>query len=141
MKLTSNLMQQAEFARNVFHVKAPVGITIEDITNPEFFSHVAARLHSGDRIELVAEDLSFFMEVIVLDARANYARVSILRQVAIAAPVAAGPASDTYTIKWGSAEAKFRVIRKSDKVVMKEGFASKADAEGYAAELAKVVQV
>lgn len=78
----------AENKRNVWVATIPHSTEQEDIFKPEFFSNVAAQLTVGDRIECVAEDGTYFIEVYVIAVaektqtkNANWANVVELRNI------------------------------------------------------------
>lgn len=56
----------AEFKRQVYQVKAPIGHKPEDLTSPAYWSKVRADLKAGDIIEVIAEDESFFVSLRVM---------------------------------------------------------------------------
>lgn len=125
----------AEHQRNTFWFTAEAGTTIEQITNPAFWAHIASKLSPLDRIEVVTDDYSLFTEVIVLDRGNNWAKVAVIRE-----PMNLSGGSDIseieqaespYEIKFTGPHTKHRVIRKSDKSTLKEGFATKAEAEKW----------
>lgn len=71
MLQSTQMLTQPDFAeaavkRNIWHAKIPAGTKKSDIFDPAFFSNIAAQISVGDRIECVAEDGSFFLELYVI---------------------------------------------------------------------------
>lgn len=141
MVLTSDKFGLAEFKRQIFVVQVDSATTLEDLLKVSYWAHVAAKLHVGDRIEVLSEDYTEFTELQVLDCDRNWARVGVLRSVKM------GKRQETskdktedfqgkeHYVDWGGQQQKARVIRKEDKVVIKDGFASKNDAKEYMMKL------
>lgn len=127
-----NQIQAAEFKRNLYAVTVPAGVKSEDLTHPDAWMHVAGKLRKFDRIEVICEDGTWFAEFIVLASSKTWARVTELRHVDLTAEVAqAAVVPDELFVKWGSPQTKFRVIRRNDKAVLKDGFDTKADADAW----------
>jgi len=144
MALMQDKLNQAEYVRSVFAVTLPYGTPFDDIKNPAFWAHTAAKLHPTDRIEIMDEEGTYFAEVMVSSCARNWAKVSVLRfhELAESLPEGRSSAVDTlkdkmaeYEVDW-TQNTKARVVRKSDREVIKENFASKADATKWLASYA-----
>jgi len=121
--------QLAASMRNIWDVVPESGVTIADLKRPQYWSHVAADLRPGDRIEVRAEEGNYFAELYVLDAGANYAKVAVLREceLEVVEPGNDGlPAG--FSVLWSGPHTKWRVLRDEDKKVLKDGFQQKTDA-------------
>lgn len=127
-------MKQAEFARNVWSCIAQHGITVEDAQRPEFWAHHAKELKQWDKIELRAEDGSFFAELLITQVAETFARVQLLNLYKFSNPVKA-PMLDL-DVAWGGPNHKWRVMRK-DKTVLKAHFDSEEAAESWKADFLK----
>jgi hypothetical protein len=128
-KLTPDRFKAAEFVRVVYAVTPAVNTDLDHILKPEYWSHVAANLSPLSRIEVVAEDNSWFAELIVLSSGLNWAKVRLLRYI----PLVDGfpeekKQEDDFEILYAGVKARFRVIRKSDRTTVKEGFPSQQEA-------------
>lgn len=130
MVLTPERIKQAEFARNVFAISPEPNVKLADMLQPAFWSHVAAKLHPTDRIEVIPEDGTYFAEFYVVSCGRNWAKVSLLRMHELVedTPEAASTASVEYEVQWAGGQEKARVMRLSDKAVIQSGFATKKDA-------------
>ena len=105
------------------------GTTIDDLTKPDFWSHISAKLQPDDQIWVTPEDRPFVAHLLVLDATPIGARMQVLAYHEID-PVEA-LASDEFDVKWGGPKHKWRVLRKSDSAVVQHGFASRAAAHKH----------
>lgn len=125
---------QADHRFNRWAVVAEHGETIDTITKPEYFTHVSKRLRPMDKIEVYAEDMSFYAELLVIDAGSTWAKTFVLRNVSLLKGSPA-PASDTdkYIVSYRGLHKKFSVVRKADQEVVKDGFQSKDEANTWLA--------
>jgi hypothetical protein len=149
-KLNPPRIKLAEYARNIHQITPELGTTLDDILAPEYWAHVGFNLKARDRIEVETEDMTWFAELYVIKAQrlpgtAFTASVRLMRYVdltgeaelkrlmgvveeAPAIPLAdAGNAE--FEIAWKGPAKKFVIIRRSDKVVMRDGIASKVEAQ------------
>lgn len=125
------LLTLASYTRNVFRVIVPHKIHPDELTNPAFWAHVAAKLHPTDLIEVVAEDNTYFAELFVVSCARNWAKVSLLRMVELdesEPDEAIAKKEAEYYTDWGGNISKGRIIRVVDKAVIKDGFPSKGEA-------------
>ena len=136
-KLTPDRFKQAEYTRNIFAMTPAPNTEVEHLMKPEYWSHVARQLNPTDRVEVIAEDNSWFAEVLVMSTGPNWARVKLLRYTPLAEKSAKADAPVTnpqFDVNYGGVSAKHRVVRLSDKSVIKDGFATKAEAVKYMQE-------
>lgn len=133
-------LREAEMERHVWtHTSAP-GVSFEDMQKPDYWSHVAAQLRPCARIEVICEDMSWFGELLVIDADRLWAKVAPLRFVELASKeVPAEIAASGYEVAYKGQEKKHVVIRQSDKAIVQEGIAKKADAEAWIKEHVKAL--
>lgn len=125
-------LREAEAERHVWTHTVPAGITFEEVQRPDYWSHVANLLRPCSRIEVLSEDMSWFAELIVLDADRLWAKVAPLRFVELASKdVPAEIAASGYEVAYKGPEKKHCVIRLSDKAIVQEGIAKKVDAEAW----------
>jgi len=125
-------LRDAEMERHVWQITVPKDISFEDTQKPDYWSHVGAQLRPCARIEVLCEDMSWFGELIVVDADRLWAKVAPLRFVELASKeVPAEIASSGYEVAYKGPEKKHVVIRQSDKAIVQEGIAKKADAEAW----------
>lgn len=131
MSITQDRVKGAEFVRNIFSAIPEHGTPFEDILKPAYWSHVAAKFHPTDRIEVLAEDGSWFAELIVISAARNWASVSVLRFVELAEVVTPKPQADQFAVQWKGQKLLHCVIRQSDKVIIKDSFSTAAEASKW----------
>jgi hypothetical protein len=132
-------MQEAEFARAVHVVTADAEHLPQDLERQDYWAHVAQNLRPWTRLEVRADDGTWYAECLVLEAGRNWANVKVLQpsttsrpptspqtQAAIAEEYARLP----YEVSFRGEHELWGVIRKSDNAVMhdKEGTKAGADA-------------
>jgi hypothetical protein len=153
MALTQNRLTQADFARVIFAVTPEYGTKIEDVLKPEYWAHVASKLKPRCRIEVLAEDNSYFAELLVITCGKTFASVTVLRYIDLSGKVPKPETASDKTegldefntadhyVDYVTGQSRGRVIQRSSKNVVKEGFASKKDAavwmRAHEAELVK----
>lgn len=147
MALSPNKLEQAEFHRIVFSVTPELGTTINQVLDPKYWVHVAAKLKPRCRIEVLAEDNSYFAELLVVASDKTWASVALLRYVDLSGKKAKqepkkpaeGITLDEFntalhTVDFVVGSGKGRVILREGKVVVKDGFASKKEAAKWMVE-------
>lgn len=125
--LVPSRFQQAEHARTVWRVVAEEGTAIEDVLKPMFWAHVAHTMARFDKIEILADDETWFVELIVRDCGRGFAKVALFAKIEFDA--ADGEKSTTlegFTIAWKGPKRRFVVVRDADSTLVKEELASKA---------------
>ena len=135
MKILQAQVKQAEFIRTVWCLTAEHGATLADATRPESWAHVARQFKAGDHIEVVPESGEWFAELFVRSVSPTDIKVSVLREVVFDAPAVAAPLPEgvEFEINYSKSD-KWRVVRKSDKVAVASGMASKLECEAWVAE-------
>lgn len=132
--LGPNSLHTAEHKRVVYFGIAPKGVKPEDLLRPEYWAHVAAGLKPRDRIEINAEDGTWYCEVMVLDSSRAFARVHpIIGPIYFTTADVAQTQIAGYLVDHRAAR-KWSVIRLSDRVVMSENHETKAGADEWLAK-------
>ena len=128
-KLVNTGCKLMEHSRLNFAVTPAEGTTLAHLQTPEYWAHVAQKFQPHTRIEAIAEDNAWFAELLVISTGPGWAKVKLLRHVVLDEAEGGGQnEEDQFTVAYGGVNHKHRVIRKSDKVVMKSGFPTKAEA-------------
>lgn len=158
-KALNNQINSAEYARTIHrHVPEP-GATLGEIRRSEYWANVTAKLKAGDRIEIEPESRKWYAELYVLSNRdkkvtvhlvafANFADPEMEVEEPEKTPVAdinearerffankktEEGYTEEYKIEFRKMS-KWRVVRASDKEVIKSGF----ETEQLAAEWLEV---
>jgi hypothetical protein len=118
----------APTARIVYALTLTEDQTYEELFKPDTWAHVARDIPRGTIIEVMAHDGSWWAELLVRASGQYEVTVGELRRVQF--DELNGRDESEYTIAWAG-RAKFRITRNSDRVVMKDGFATKAQAEAW----------
>jgi hypothetical protein len=131
--------QLGEFM-NHRHSVAPASNTpFEDLLRPEFWANIT-RLTAGDIIEVRPEDQSYYAELYVMKKDRNSATVAVIRApVRLEAAFKPLPGEKSFKIEFAGTHAKWRVIRLADLAVMRDKFASEAEARAWLGEYERVV--
>lgn len=147
-KLLGGKLKRAEFERTVYRICPEYGTTLEDLLKPEYWSHVGKQLRHFDKIEVVFEDSSRYLELVVIDCAPLWAKVSVVLDLDLTDEKEEAnkvrqdkDTNGDFRVEWGGNNQKFRVIRVADKEKIKEGFATKAEAEKWVEEHRKTVAV
>lgn len=137
-KLLPSSLREADSVRRRWAAVVDDGTTIEDLQRPEFWCHVANKLRQMDMIDILVEDSSYFAELIVLKSGVGFAKVLLLRHVELEA---ASPEDEDLPVvaKWKGPLRKHAVIRKTDGMILRDGFATKGEAETFAREYVQTV--
>lgn len=154
-QLLPTRLARAEAAGTTYRHEVPRGVTPADVVNPDFWQHVTTpmgrpqrdKLRAGDKIEVIAADHSFYMELLVIatDTRGLWAQTMPLRFVpegGVAVPgVEALPVPevdestfdpDGYRVEFAGPH-KFRIVRGND--VLETHIPTKAAAYEKLAEI------
>lgn len=129
-QLATDRIQLAQHMRNIWYVTPEFGTPVEALLEPQFWAHVSAKMKPRDRIEVDAEDGSYFLELRVEDAGRLFAKVVVLRRVDLA-PTETAEQSAEYKVMWAGPHAKWRIVRAVDKGLVKDGLESRQAAEMY----------
>lgn len=112
-----------------YHHRPSPEVAFDALLAPDYWSHVAFQLRPGYRIEVFAEDGSYWAMLIVRAAGKVDAVVAVLDHKTLVAEADKTP--DGYDIKWRGPKAKFGILRRSDSALVQDGFALREDAENW----------
>jgi len=127
MAIIESKCKESSFARTIWCVTPDLGTPIDDLLKPEYWAHVARNFAPTHRIEVTAEDNSYFAELCVVDAGHQWAKVELLRKHEFGANAVVGTDTGEFQAKWRGAR-KWSVERKSDKTILAEDLGTKEDA-------------
>lgn len=133
VRLFEGQLKRDEFARTVYCVTAPVEATPEDYLEAETYAHVIGaglgKVRAGDRLEITAEDKTWWAEVLILDVAGQRVSAVMLRKHSFMPMI--GKEHDAFDVEWAGPSAKWRVMRKSDRTVMADKLATKSEAVAW----------
>lgn len=132
--LLPSRFQQAEHARTVWRVVAEEGTTIEDVLKPQFWAHVAHTMARFDRIEVLADDETWFLDLIIRDCGRGFAKVAILAKTEFEASVEKATSIEGFEIAWKGPKRRWSVIREEGRAPIKDNFPGKAQALAWVQE-------
>jgi hypothetical protein len=119
----------AEHKRVTHYATVEHGTEFAALLDPAYWTHVAKLVKPLDRIEAVAEDGSWFGELLVVGAGNNEVRTVRLAFVALDDVKPAEMETKTHAVEWRG-PALWGVVRKADKAVLVEKL-SKTDAVAW----------
>lgn len=130
--ITMSRFSEAGYSRNIFCVTAEPSTSIEEILHQKYWQHVAHMLKAGDRIEVMDDKMSYFLELVVIGAERLWAHVGVLRKIDLTSfrgqeiPVD----ENLYRIEHAGSHHKWRVLYEGE--VMKDGFETEGLARRWA---------
>ena len=119
-QLLPGAIQPAEQVCNRWRVTITNDTSNQDVVKPVFWGHIAKMLRSGDVIEVLSDDQTRFMELLVLYSRRTEACVAVLREQNIKAAAKIDEIVSDYQIVFRGQRFKYGVMRGKD--VVKDGF-------------------
>ena len=128
----------AEHKRNVYFITPADGTTLADVLDPLYWSHVATRLRPTDRVEVHAEDGSWFAELYVREAAHMHASLVALRTVAFKQQIPPAPGTG-HAVAWKGPHHRWAVVRLADGQLVKSECASREDATLWLAANARTL--
>jgi len=135
--LRQNALKPAEFAQTHWLAEIEVAASFERVLEPDYWANhtsgTESKLKPFDIITIKPADLSWFAELIVLDATRGAARVHVLRHVKLQEIAREDTVIDGYLITFRGPQ-KWSVVRQKDGHVLIEGQPLKSDAVRYARE-------
>lgn len=115
--------------RNIFTATPEAGTSLEQVVRSEYWSHATRLFNPSDRIEVIPEDGSYFVELLVTNVELNRVKVVELRRVVLQESVELQEdLAKDYEVKWRGNIKRHCVMRKSDKKLIKENFATGKEA-------------
>ena len=138
-KVMPGRVKSAEIARNFWVATVEQGVTREDLKRPEFWALVGKNFKPYDRLEVRADDGTFFAEYVVLSADRAWAKVQELSfhmlgtQDVSLTEAQAKEHRARFSVEWRGPHLKHCVERKDGSKVerLKEGISDKAEASQW----------
>lgn len=131
--LGPQVLQLGEHQRQVWVAKVPKGVEPADVLDPAYWAHHGGKLSPYDKIEVRAEDGTWYQELIVMDSSRAWARVMPVTQVLRfeTSDVSQSKTAPTgYEIQHRGPR-KWSVVRTKDRAVMFEDGGDRGVAEQW----------
>jgi hypothetical protein len=139
-KIHPSRFKQAAEVNNRWSIVPEDGTPYADLFRPVYWSHIAARLRPGDIIEIRAENMSYYAELMVTGAERQAAAVVELRKVELTPQAKALPSVEAaYKVEFKGPHLKWCVIRIADRARMREQCDSRALAYEWLASQSKAL--
>jgi len=124
--------KEASYVTNHHTIVADTAHEPDDYLNPNAYASIANKFQPNDEITILPEDNRYYMKLFVVSIGRNWVEVRELYRVnlekAKGIPIDSGEKNDSYEVMWKGPMLKFCVIRKEDKSVVEDRFASKPEA-------------
>lgn len=134
-KLIADRVALAEHTRQVHRIKPEAGTVLKEMLVPEYWAHVAAKFHVGDKLEIFVEGGAWYAEALITSCSRIHAKLLVLQYEQIdEAPVSKETKKEPFYHAYRGTTAKHSVLRTSDKAVVKEGFESRDEAVEWLAK-------
>lgn len=101
--------------RNTWSINVVHGVEYEALFKPEYWAHVARKMHPGDLVEINAEDGTYFAQLFVVATGSNAAAVVEISKTELQT-TELPDATSGFEVKWGGPVLKWIVTRLSDNV-------------------------
>lgn len=105
-----------------------------EVENPMFWTNIAKKLRQGDIIRILAEDISYYAEAIVVSVSPQWAKIKFIREKVDLVEEKSDDLPDVYNgyeVKWRGPNGGFSVIKKPDNTVLFEKAQTKEDAQRW----------
>lgn len=135
LKLNSTRLKEDGFDRTNWVATVEAGTTLEDMEQPEFWTHVCGpgnRMRRMDKIAVLVDDETWYAELIVLAVGTGFAKVRVLFHLEFGSTEEEAGEDASVFVKYRGPHLRFCVIRKSDQVCIRDSFLKKEDADRYA---------
>lgn len=127
--------QPSDFARTTYVATVEQGTTLEEVMEPAFWSYVQHQIRPYDKIEVRADDGSFYAELLVIGTARGAVKTALLIKTDLNTKIEAK--GELYECKYKGPHKKWCVIRITDGLMVEEGIELKEEANAIAATLEK----
>lgn len=134
--LGPQVLQLGEHQRQIWVAKVPKDVEPADVLDPVYWAHHSGKLSPWDKIEVRAEDGTWYQELIVIDSSRAWARVAPLTEVKrfTTQDVSLSQSAPTGYEITHRGPRKWSVVRTKDRAVMTEDHGERAGAESWLKE-------
>lgn len=140
--LDRSRMREAEFMRRVWVMTAHENQVAADLEEPLYWSHVSGDMKPWDRLEVRANDGTWYAECLVLDAGRAWAKVKVLQEYRLTTAdvsMSAAAKLSPFSVEFKGPHSQWCVIRKADKVIVHEGAGTEGAAIDWMNEYVKAM--
>lgn len=134
-KMLAERVSLAEHSRQIHRVKPDAETPLKELLDADYWVHVAAKFHVGDKLEIFPEGGAWYAEALVVSCSRIHAKLLVLVHEQIdVVKVDKDKKIEPFYHAYRGGTAKHSVMRTSDKAVVKEGFDSRAAADTWLEE-------
>lgn len=135
--LSENNLQPADYSMRQWAVMAPRGVKPEDVLKPVYWRDVAHKFAYGDMLHIRSEDLSWYLNAMVLYAERGSAKIGQNTFSSFHDQVEDTSDHNELFVQWRGGKEQHCVVRRSTGVVIKGGFRTRVDGQYFIAEYLK----
>jgi hypothetical protein len=117
--------KNSEYERSTWVITPEVGTEPDDLLDTAYWAHVAIQMRPYDKVEVRADDGSYYGEMLVLLTGRTWAKVTPLFFKRLEEASADDVDDEEMFIKFSGPKAKWRVLRTKDGMVLSEGHSTK----------------
>lgn len=128
-QLDPSRVKQGEYERTVWVATVEQGTSRENLKDPSFWAHIANKFRPWDKLEVRADDGTFYAEFLILACDRTWARVFELNYQSLTSTDISLTQADAYELRWRGPHLKWGVIRTADNAVVKESCQTKDEAK------------
>lgn len=139
-RLNKSSFGVAEFSRQIFLAVIHPETPFEAIFDPFFWTNVAKNINIGDKIEVLAEDNTYYAELIVTNCSPQWVKVKLLLdKVSLCDDGTAEPDGPEvgFDVRWRGPKVKWGVVKKEGNIVLQENLSTRDDAQRWLNEYLK----
>jgi len=125
-RLHPHRFKQAEQERSIWLCYPPQGTPFDALLDPTYWSHCAKLVKPGSRIEVYAEDGSYWAEFLVRSATTRTLQIFLMRHHELGE--IRRESASSFSVEYRGPIHKHAVVRRSDNQVVHGGFDSEAGA-------------
>lgn len=122
-------VRPARAGRMEFEVTVPAGTTIEDVLDPDYWSHAADRVQKlGSELRIVPLDFAWVVWALVVKRSKHALRLHVINQVEIGESAREDDVVRGIAVKFAGSEDRFVIYNKDRGDVIQRGLESLSDA-------------
>jgi hypothetical protein len=125
---------EAQFTQARHAIRPEANTPYADLLDPGYYAHIAGKVNVNDILEVRPAEGSYYAEMYVWAKGPSWLQVSELVRIARPANAVLASVNQAFAIDFVDGPAKHRVIRKSDRQVMGQGFDSPEAANAWLAQ-------
>ena len=138
-RLVGSKLQAKEYGCKSFLAVIDAGVPYKDILRPSFWAHVTNKLNKWSEITIHAEDGAYYANLLVTMVTKTDVVVVELFYKQLEVNAEQPFQTKDFVVDFGGPDVKWRVMRKADKRIVKDGFENVTQARAFIRDYEKAV--